>query len=241
MDSRESCVQDEVEWIEYSGEIPEVAFYESLAYLTEKAEGPRLILTPFDIKRLEDAVMHRYKIIILRDLDYATRGSPMFRGIKRALINYGRLKRYQARKKRDMPGVKKEIALSLTDYIDREYRDISKGRLYTTLNCGREKLEEFAGELGINIDTKCLDLCFKQIPLTFDEVYRATLLAERNDYPYKFLYDRGNCLEIAMLNKDKQQFPISLKIPCGNGDTKRQDAWLKADAIYRSIPKLVAS
>ncbi len=236
-DSKESYLQDEAELIENSGEIPEVAFYEGLSYLTEQEDGPKLTLTPSDIKPLEDAVMHRYKIIILRDLDYTNRGSSIFRGMKRAIINYKRLKKYQSRKNRAAFGWKEEFGQSFIDYIDRECQDISRGRLYRTINCGREKIEEFANELGVNIDSEYLDLCFKQIPLTFDEVYRATLLAERDDYPYKSLYDRGDCFEIVIFNEDKQQFSTSLKILYRDDDTEREGVRLKADAIYKSISK----
>ncbi len=236
MNSRESYIQEEAEWIEESGETPEVAFYESVFYLTEKEDGPKLTLSPSDIKLLENAVIYRYKNIILRDLDYTNRGSTVFRGIKRAIINYERLKKYQSRKNKVVSGQKEEISRVLAEYMVRECRDISEGRLYTTINYNREKLEGFAKELGVNINPECLELCFKQIPLTFDEVYRATLLTERNDYPYKFLYNKGNCFEIVIFNEDKEQLSISLKI-CMDGKTNKQDIRLKADAIYRSIPK----
>lgn len=129
--------------------------------------------------------------------------------------------------------------MSLVEYMDRECRAISKGRLYRTINCGREELEEFAKELGVDIDPECLGMCFKQVPLTFDEVYLATLLIERNDYPYKFFYDRGDYFEIVIFNEDKKQLSTSLKI-CMDEKTNRQDIRLKADAIYRSIPKSAA-
>ena len=74
------------------------------------------------------------------------------------------------------------------------------------------------------------------IPLTFDEVYKATLLTERNDYPYKSLHDRGDYFEIVILNEDKQQLSISLKIYMDE-KTDKQNMRLKTDAIYRSIPK----
>ena len=239
MNSSETFVQEEAELIEESGETPEVAFYEAVFYLTEKEDGPKLTLSPSDIKLLEDAVIYRYKIIILRDLDYTNKSSPVFRGMKRAIINYERLKKYQSRKNRVTSDWKEEIGRSLIEYINRECQDISKGRLYTTINCGREELEEFAKELGVNIARECLEMCFKLVPLTFDEVYKATLFAERDDYPYKFLYDRGDCFEIVMFNEDKQQLSISFKI-CMDDKTDKQDMRLKADAIYRSIPKSAA-
>ncbi len=93
MNPRESYLQQEVDWIENSGEMPEVAFYEALYCLTEEKEGPGLILTLSDIKRMEDAVINRFKTIILRNLKFANRKSSIFRGLKRAIINYKRLKR----------------------------------------------------------------------------------------------------------------------------------------------------
>jgi hypothetical protein len=239
MNSRESYIQEEAEWIEEFGEIPEVAFCEAVSYLTEQEDGPKLTLAPSDIKLLEDAVIYRYKNIILRDLDYTNRGSTVFRGMKRAIINYERLKKYQSRKNKVVYDQKEEIGRALTEYMDQECRNISKGRLYNTINYGRGKLEKFAKELGVDIAPECLDICFKQIPLTFDEVYRTTLLTERNDYPYKSLYDRGDFFEIVIFNENKEQLPISLKIYM-DWKTNKQDMRLKADAIYRSIPKLEA-
>lgn len=240
MNSRESFVKEEAEWVEESGEIPEVAFNEAVSYLTKKEDGPKLTLAPSDIKLLEDAVIYRYINIVLRDLDHINRSSPVFRGMKRAVINYARLKKYQTLKNRLVPGPQKKIGRALIEYMDRESRDISEGRLYRTINCGREKLEEFAKELGVNIARECLEMCFKLVPLTFDEVYKATLFAERDDYPYKFLYDRGDCFEIVIFNEDKQQLSISFKI-CMDEKTDKQDMRLKADAIYRSIPKSAAT
>ena len=240
MYSSKNYVQEEAEWIEESGEIPEVAFYEAVSYLTEEEDGPKLTLAPSDIKLLEDAVIYRYKNIILRDLDYTNRSSPVFRGMKRAIINYERLIKYQTRKDRAVSGQKEEIGRSLIEYMVREFQDISEWRLYRTINCGREKLEKFAKELGVNIAPECLEICFKLVPLSFDEVYLATLLAERDDYPYKSLHDRGDYFEIVISNEDKQQLSISLKI-CMDEKTDKQDMRLKADAIYRSIPKSAAT
>jgi hypothetical protein len=239
MDTGENYVQEEAEWIEESGEIPEVAFYEAVSYLTEQEDGPKLTLAPSDIKLLEDAVIYRYKNIILRDLDYTNRSSPVFRGMKRAIINYERLIKYQTLKNRAVFGWKEEICRSLIEYMVRECQDISEGRLYRTINCGREQLEEFAKKLDVDVDPECLEICFKPVPLTFDEVYRATLFAERDDYPYKSLHDRGDYFEIVVSNEDKQQLHISLKI-CMDEKTDKQDMKLKADAIYRSIPKSAA-
>jgi len=239
VNSKESYLQQEVDWIENSGEMPEVAFYEALYYLTEEEEGPKLILTSSDIKRLENAVVTRFKTIILRDLEFANRKSSIFRGLKRAIINYNRLKKYQKKKDRIDPGMKKEIGRFLIEYIRCECEDISDKRHYRTINCTIEELEQFADELGINISPEYKDICFEHIPLTFDEVYRATLLSERQDYPYKFVYDRGDYCEIVIFNEKKQKFHISLKVFCEKEDSDRKKMLLKTDAVYRSLSKSV--
>ncbi len=239
MNSKESYLQQEVDWIENSGEMPEVAFYESLFYLTEEEEGPKLVLTSSDIKVLEDAVVNRFKTIILRDLEFANRRSTIFRGLKRAIINYNRLKKYQKRKNRIDSGMKDEMSSSLLEYIRCECEDISDKRYYRTINCTREELEHFAEELGVNIAPEYNDICFEHILLTFDEVYRATLLSEKEDYPYKFVYDRGDYCEIVIFNEKKQKFYISLKVFCEKEDSERKNMRLKTDAVYRSLSKSV--
>lgn len=236
VNSNKGYIRDEVELIETSGEMPEVSYYESISYLTQKEEGPQLTLTPSDIKDLEHAVCKRYNNIILRDLDYANRGNDIFRGMKRAIINYARMKKYQNAKKKSSAGWREDIGHALSDYIRREASDISKGRRYTTINCIRKDLEQFAKELGADIDAECINLAYEQIPLTFDEVYRTTLLAERDDYPFKRLEDKGDCLEIQILN-EKQQVPVSLKLVCEAGEKERKVMRSKAKAIYQSIRK----
>ncbi|RLC24867.1 MAG: hypothetical protein DRH21_04810 [Deltaproteobacteria bacterium] len=239
MNSRESYLLQEVDWIENSGEMPEVAFYEALFYLTEEKEGPRLKLTSSDIKHLEDAAINRFKTIILRDLKFANRRSSIFRGLKRTIINYNRLKKFQKKKNRIDPGLEKMICPFLLEYIRRECEEISDGRHYRTINCTREELEQFADELGVNIAPEHKDICFEHIPLTFDEVYRATLLSEREDYPYKFIYDRGNYCEIVIFNEKKRKFHISLKVFCEKKDSDRKKMLLKTDAVYRSLSKSI--
>ena len=239
MNSRESYLLQEVDWIENSGEMPEVAFYEALYHLTEEKEGPKLILTLSDIKYLEDAVINRFKTIILRDLKFANRRSSIFRGLKRAIINYNRLKKYQKKKNRIDPGLAKMTGRFLLEYIRRECEEISDRRHYRTINCTREELEQFADELGVNIAPEYNDICFEHIPLAFDEVYRATLLSERQDYPYKFIYDRGNYCEIVIFNEKKQKFHISLKVFCEKEDSDRKNMRLKTDAVYRSLSKSI--
>ncbi len=87
-------IREEAEIIKDSGEIPEVAYWNSLYYLEEDPEGPRLTLTPEEKRFLKRAVIARYLFIIERDLTFENIGKPFYRGLTRAAINWKRLRRF---------------------------------------------------------------------------------------------------------------------------------------------------
>jgi hypothetical protein len=93
-------VKDEVlreaEIIKYEGgEIPEVFFWNSYFYLTEPPpKGLGLILNEEELLVLKRAVIERYLEIIKRDLTPENIEKPFYRGIKRAIVNLGRLKNF---------------------------------------------------------------------------------------------------------------------------------------------------
>jgi len=93
-------VRDEVlreaEVIKYEGgEIPEVFFWNSYFYLTEPPpKGLGLTLNEEELIVLKRAVIERYLEIIKRDLTPENIEKPFYRGIKRAIVNLGRLKKF---------------------------------------------------------------------------------------------------------------------------------------------------
>ena len=93
-------VRDEVlreaEIIKYEGgEVPEVFFWNSYFYLTEPPpKGLGLILNEEELLVLKRAVIERYLEIIKRDLTPENIEKPFYRGIKRAIVNLGRLKNF---------------------------------------------------------------------------------------------------------------------------------------------------
>jgi uncharacterized protein YicC (UPF0701 family) len=93
-------VKDEVlreaEIIKYEGgEIPEVFFWNSYFYLTEPPpKGLGLTLNEEELLVLKRAVIERYLEIIKRDLTPENIEKPFYRGIKRAIVNLGRLKKF---------------------------------------------------------------------------------------------------------------------------------------------------
>ena len=66
---KKKYIEEEAFMIVHSGEIPQVTLQSSLHYLTEDPEGPCLELNGDDIIPLKQAVVERYRVIILRDLD----------------------------------------------------------------------------------------------------------------------------------------------------------------------------
>jgi uncharacterized protein YicC (UPF0701 family) len=86
----------EAEVIKYEGgEIPEVFFWNSYFYLTEPPpKGLGLTLNEEELLVLKRAVIERYLEIIKRDLTPENIEKPFYRGIKRAIVNLGRLKKF---------------------------------------------------------------------------------------------------------------------------------------------------
>jgi len=92
MSSKEMYLEDEVLFIEESGEMPEVAMHSSLYFLCSDPEGPGLELRQEDRIPLKIAVLTRYQTIILRDLQPANRKKSIYRGLQRSAINWQRRK-----------------------------------------------------------------------------------------------------------------------------------------------------
>ena len=91
-------VLEEADIIRFSGgEIPEVALWNGIHYLTQDEEGPRLKLTPHEERFLKRAVIERYLTIIERDLTLANIDQSLYRGVKRAAINWQRLKAFMVK------------------------------------------------------------------------------------------------------------------------------------------------
>ncbi|NPB09999.1 MAG: hypothetical protein GXO17_06550 [Thermodesulfobacteria bacterium] len=87
-------VIEEADLIRYSGEIPEVAYWNSIYYLTEEADGPGLSLSASEERLLKKAVVERYLTIIARDLNVENIGQSLYRGVTRAATNWRRLKNF---------------------------------------------------------------------------------------------------------------------------------------------------
>jgi len=99
------------------GEIPEVTLWNCLHYLTEDPEGPRLRLTPEEMRLLKQAVIERYLFIIKRDLTYANMDKSFYRGLTRALINWQRLKGFVLREGFSLEAIRLKVLEYLRDFL----------------------------------------------------------------------------------------------------------------------------
>ncbi|MCD6319229.1 MAG: hypothetical protein J7M03_00955 [Candidatus Desulfofervidaceae bacterium] len=165
-------IEEEREIITHAGELPEVALYASLYYLTEDPEGPHLVLTPEEVAFLKEGVIEGYKKIILRDLNLKMRGENIFRGTERAIINYRRLKRFAKKERIGINNLIPEIAQALITYMEIEIKDpYLKTHSLRTVNCSKKDWEWFIKELNLTPSHLLPEpeAFFKRTPLSFKE------------------------------------------------------------------------
>ena len=144
IDDRAAILEEEIYILRDSGEIPEIAYHSTLHYLTEDPEGPRMILDREELKQLQDAALHRYREIVLRDLDPDNRDLGMYRGVRRTLYNWQRMEDFCTRIQRDCSSFKQVVATALHDFLVRELADVEQGRRQSCVNCPAAKIRELA-------------------------------------------------------------------------------------------------
>jgi hypothetical protein len=143
----------ENEWyaVRHSGEIPEVALYSAVYYLTADTNGPQLALTPEQSRMLIDAAEMRYHEIVLRDLQQENRELSIYRGIKRSIANWRRYQNFCGRQQLDSSAFRREVAARLLVFIAEEVLEVESGLRETAINCSWDELCEFARELGLPV------------------------------------------------------------------------------------------
>lgn len=147
---REYILAEEWLLVRHSGEIPEVALHASLHYLCVDPEGPRFILADEELRPLQDAVLERYREIILRDLDTANRDRSLFRGIKRAFHNWYRFARFSDAIGCPYEEFRAVAAQALMQYLHQEMKDVCSGERFSSINCTAEAMLSFVHTLGID-------------------------------------------------------------------------------------------
>ncbi len=165
-------VEEERDIIAHAGELPEVAFYESLFFLTTSPTGPGLKLWPEEVVFLKEGVIEGYKRIILRDLNPQNRTKEIFRGIERAVVNLKRLKKFAQKEGLEISHLLSEIANALRQYVQTEINDQElAANGIRTINCDQQEWDWFCQELGLKPAHLIPDIeaFFKRRPLSFKE------------------------------------------------------------------------
>ena len=147
--SREEIIEEEAFLIERSGEIPEVALYSAIHYLTEDPEGPRLRLEAEELRLLHRAVMDRYLFIILRDLTPRNRDKSIYRGVERAIINWSRLRSFADKWGYGWEEELKKVRGAARAFLRQEIADVKSGSRRSCVNCTADELRRFLQELGV--------------------------------------------------------------------------------------------
>ncbi|HIJ89346.1 MAG: hypothetical protein OEV89_00620 [Desulfobulbaceae bacterium] len=150
MTDRESLLAEEILIVRHSGEIPEIAFHGTLYYLCEDPAGPQLSLTKKELDILRQQVVARYREILLRDLNPENRDARIYRGLKRCIFNWERLGKFCVRQAMPIENVRREIAEALRCFLYQEAAEVRAGLRQSCLNCTKEELDAFAGELGVH-------------------------------------------------------------------------------------------
>ncbi|PLX50918.1 MAG: hypothetical protein C0613_02485 [Desulfobulbaceae bacterium] len=152
--SREDIIADEAFMVAQGGEMPEVAFYSALYYLTDDEEGPAFELSAHDIGRLQEAVVRRYQTIILRDLCSANRNTSIYRGVERSAANWQRLQLYARRQNIDISAFQAEAGRALLLFLKEECEAVIGRGEESVINCSAQRLLAYAERLGVHLDTE---------------------------------------------------------------------------------------
>ena len=154
---RNSILEDEVIIVRNSGELPEIALYSSLYYLTEDPQGPGLKLRDDERQVLYDAAFTRAGEIIMRDLDPDNRDLSIYRGVARSIANWQRLHDFGKRMNYNVSGFKATVSRALIDFLCREHDDVAAGLRCSSVNCSSAELLLFCRELGLDSASLPLD------------------------------------------------------------------------------------
>lgn len=150
MVDRQAYLDDELILIRDAGELPEIVFHGALHYLSDDPDGPGLTLNTGEVHALREAVVARYRRIILRDLTPRNRDKRSYRGLARAIANWQRLCTFCERQEMGVENLRQEIADGLRDFLCREQADVGGGCRVSCVNCTSDQLAEFAAALRLD-------------------------------------------------------------------------------------------
>lgn len=146
-----AILEDEWYLVRHSGETPEIALHAAVYYLTRAKDGPRLSLSSNDEELLRQAAIDRFREIILRDLMHVNRGTTIYRGIHRSIINYRRFCVFCRRQQVDPGGMRRQVAAALDIFLTIELAEMGSLKRPSIVNCTYAELQSFAAELGFDL------------------------------------------------------------------------------------------
>lgn len=147
---KKSYIAEEVFMVLHAGEIPEISLHSSLYYLTEDPDGPGLELNAGDILPLKQAVLKRYRAIILRDLEPKNRDKRIFRGLERCAVNWQRLLKFCSRESLDFTTIRTETAGALQSFLQQEMVDVESRKRSSSISCSQAEIEDLAKSVGLS-------------------------------------------------------------------------------------------
>jgi NADH pyrophosphatase NudC (nudix superfamily) len=144
-----ALLADEVLLVRNSGEIPEVAMYSSMYYLTGDPDGPSVSLEEQDLALLRAAVISRYRAIMLRDLEPDNRDKRSYRGLARCIVNWRRFRKFCGRIGHSTGPMRAEVGQALSRFLGQELQDVMSGKRQTAINCTFADLALLLAEVGL--------------------------------------------------------------------------------------------
>lgn len=152
--SRQSLINDEVLILADGGEMPEVAFHSAVYYLTKDEDGPRLELRGEEVTLLKEAVVRRYKAIVLRDLCPGNKKKSIYRGLERSVANWQRLKAFGEQENIDLSSIQTQVGRALIKFLKHECQAVINQGEESCLNCSPERLAVYAQSLGVALESE---------------------------------------------------------------------------------------
>ncbi len=148
-EEREDILADEWLIVRNSGEIPEIAFFSSLYYLTEDDDGPHMSLSDEEIHVLQEAAAERCREIVLRDMLLENFHKTIYRGIKRSIYNWQRYQTFCRRQSISLHDFRPAAAQTFLLFLKQGVTAAGNSVPEVFINCSLEELIRFGEELEV--------------------------------------------------------------------------------------------
>lgn len=142
-------LEDEWYLVRHSGETPEIALHSALYFLTRSKDGPHLKLNDMQLADLQAAAVERFYEIITRDIIPANVGTPGYRGIERAIVNYQRYLSFLGRQSLENT-LRESVGRQLIEFLSFEYGELLAAKRESFFNISLAEISVFSDQLGVD-------------------------------------------------------------------------------------------